>query len=95
MPALGSAETPVSATVRLRGLHSGSRVMPWLVAFGCAGARLAVVFWPLRLDVSGRARVEADGSWVVGGAFRSSVSVAVVWARGVPPQLSFLLFGVS
>jgi hypothetical protein len=55
---------------------------------------VAGVYWPLRLDVSGRARGEADGSWVVGGGVSlAAVSVALVWARGISPQVSFLVFG--
>lgn len=76
----------------MTGAHG---LVPWLVALGVLVALcVTVVFWPLRLDVSGRARGEADGSWVVGGGISlSAVSVALVWARGVSPQLSFLLFG--
>lgn len=69
--------------------------LPWLVAVTVAFAlSVAVVLWPLRFEVSGRARGEADGSWVLGGGVSLSVvSVALVWARGVSPQLSFLIFG--
>lgn len=69
--------------------------LPWLGAFACVlGAAVAVCFWPLRLDASGRARGERDGSWVVaGGMSLAALSVAFVWARGVPPKLSFLIFG--
>ncbi len=67
----------------------------WLGALGLVvvlGA--AVVLWPLRLDVSGRARGEADGRWfVAGGASLAALALTFVWARGVPPQLSVLLFG--
>jgi hypothetical protein len=53
-----------------------------------------ILWWPLRLDVSGRARGEADGGWVVaGGASLAALSMAVVWARGESPQLSFMIFG--
>lgn len=55
---------------------------------------LAVVLWPLRLDASGKARGEADGSWIVaGGVTLGVVGAAFVWARGRSPQLSLLLFG--
>ena len=69
--------------------------LPWLVAAALLLAFGAVVaVWPLRLDVTGRARGEADGSWVVGaGVSLAALSVALVWARGVSPQLSFLVFG--
>ncbi len=51
-------------------------------------------FWPLRVDASAKARGEADGSWVVaGGVSIAFLSVAFVWARGIAPQLSVLLFG--
>jgi hypothetical protein len=69
--------------------------LPWLGAL-VALALLAVVVgrYPLKLEVSGRARGEADGSWVVAcGLALSVLSVAFVWARGIPPQLSFLVFG--
>jgi len=69
--------------------------LPWLGAFGVALLLVvAICFWPLRFDVSGQARGEADGSWVVaGGVSLSAVSLAFVGASGVPLQLSFLLFG--
>jgi hypothetical protein len=55
---------------------------------------LAVALWPLRLDASGKARGEADGSWVIaGGVTLGVVGAAFVWARGISPQLSLLLFG--
>jgi hypothetical protein len=58
-------------------------------------AALALLcWWPLRLDVSARARGEADGRWLLaGGVSLAAVSIAFVAARGVPLQLSFLLFG--
>ena len=69
--------------------------LPWLGALGAVLLlALLICVWPLRFDVSGRARGEADGSWVVaGGVSLSAVSLAIVGARGVPLQLSFLLFG--
>lgn len=69
--------------------------LPWLgVLFGLALLLGLLAWWPLRLEVSGRARGEADGSWVVAaGCSVAVLSVAFVWARGVKPQLSFLLFG--
>jgi hypothetical protein len=70
-------------------------VVPWLVALLLVLlVAVAFMYWPLRLDVSGRARGEPDGSWVVGGGVSlAAVSVALVWARGISPQLSILLFG--
>jgi hypothetical protein len=62
--------------------------------FLLALALVVLVWWPLRLEISGRARGAADGSWVVaGGCSLAAVSLALVWARGVPLQLSFHLFG--
>lgn len=77
----------------MAGAHG---VVPWLVALVVALLLVGVafVYWPLRLDVSGRARGEPDGSWVIGGGVSlAALSVALVWARGVSPQLSFLVFG--
>jgi len=55
---------------------------------------VAAALWPLRLDASGKARGEPDGSWVVAGGVSLGVfGAAFVWARGISPQLSFLLFG--
>lgn len=55
---------------------------------------VTAALWPLRLDASGKARGEADGSWVVaGGVTLGVVGAAFVWARGISPQLSFLLLG--
>lgn len=69
--------------------------LPWLGAL--CGLALVVclgLWWPLRFDVSGRARGEADGSWVLAaGCSLAIFSVALVWAKGIKPQLSFLLFG--
>ncbi len=55
-------------------------VLPSLGAFGVALLLVvAICFWPLRFDVSGQARGEADGSWVVaGGVSLSAVSLAFV-----------------
>lgn len=69
--------------------------LPWLGAL-LTLVLLLVVFawWPLRFDVSGRARGEADGRWVVAaGCSLSALSIALVWARGLKPQLTFQLFG--
>lgn len=68
---------------------------PWFGALlGLALLLLLVLWWPLRLDISGRARGAADGSWVVaGGCSLAALSLALVWARGVRPQVSFHLFG--
>ena len=69
--------------------------LPWLGALGLV-LLVAVVMarWPLRLEVSGRARGEADGSWAVAcGVSVSVLSLAMVWARGSSPQVSLLLFG--
>jgi hypothetical protein len=69
--------------------------LPWLGALLAAATLLGLLlWWPLRLEVSGRARGEADGSWVVAaGASLAWLSVALVWAHGLKPQLSFMLFG--
>jgi hypothetical protein len=70
--------------------------MAWaLGAVTVALLLLAVVcWWPLRLDVSGKARGNPDGSWVVaGGLTLGVVGAAFVWARGLGPQISVLLFG--
>jgi hypothetical protein len=68
---------------------------PWLVGLGLL-AILAVAFaqWPLRLEASGKAQGKADGSWVLACGLSISVaSLALVWARGVSPQFTVLLFG--
>lgn len=72
-----------------------SGALPWLAALvGLALLLVVAVRWPLRLDVNARARGEADGRWMVaGGASLSVLAVTFVWARGVPAQLTFLLFG--
>jgi hypothetical protein len=55
---------------------------------------LTAALWPLRFDASGKARGEADGSWVIaGGVSLGVLGAAFVWARGISPQLSILLFG--
>jgi hypothetical protein len=77
----------------MAGAHG---VVPWLIGLAIVLllSCVACVYWPLRLDVSGRARGEPDGSWVVaGGVSLAAVSVALVWARGISPQVSFLVFG--
>ncbi|HVY27291.1 MAG TPA: hypothetical protein VHB79_12115 [Polyangiaceae bacterium] len=69
--------------------------LPWLGALlALALLLLAFAWWPLRLDISGRARGEADGRWVVAaGCSLSGLSIALVWARGIKPQISVQLFG--
>jgi hypothetical protein len=70
--------------------------LPWLGALALAVAvlLLLVVYWPLRFDVSGRAKGEADGRFVVAaGASLSFVSLAFVWATGVRPELNLFVFG--
>jgi hypothetical protein len=70
-------------------------VLPWLGVLLALALLVALIcYWPLRLDVSGRARGEADGSWVVaGGLSLAAISVALVWGRGVGPRVTFLAFG--
>ncbi len=69
--------------------------LPWLGALLLLGLLFTLVcYWPLRLDLSVRARGTPDGGWVFAGGLALPVtSVALVWGRGVSPQLSFLLFG--
>jgi hypothetical protein len=69
--------------------------LPWLGALSVALlSGLAICYWPLRLDLSGRARGEADGSWVVaGGISLAALAVAFVWARGIKPRLTVSIFG--
>jgi hypothetical protein len=70
--------------------------MAWALGAGSFALMLlvAVCWWPLRLDVSGKARGERDGSWfVAGGVTLGVVGAAFVWARGVPPRVTLLLFG--
>jgi hypothetical protein len=69
--------------------------LPWLGALALAVLLLVLaVHWPLRLDVSGRARGEADGRFVVaGGASLAFIALAFVWARGRRPELNLLVFG--
>ena len=67
-----------------------------LGALALAGLFVALVcYWAAAARcVSGRARGAANGSWVVaGGVSLAALSVALVWARGVPPQLTFLFWG--
>ena len=55
---------------------------------------IRVCYWPLRLDVSLRARGTADGGWgVAGGLSLPVASIAFAWGRGLSLQLSLLLFG--
>jgi hypothetical protein len=69
--------------------------LPWFGLLLCVGVGLTLICcWPLRLDVSLRARGMADGGWAVaGGLSLPMASVAFVWGRGVDPRLTFLLFG--
>ena len=69
--------------------------LPWFGLLLCVGGALTLIcYWPLRLDVSLRARGMADGGWAVaGGLSLPMASVAFVWGRGVDPRLSLLLFG--
>ena len=69
--------------------------LPWLGVLALALLLLlALVYWPLRLDVSARAKGEANGHFAVaGGMSLSFVSLTFVWARGLRPQLNLLLFG--
>jgi hypothetical protein len=70
--------------------------MAWALGALLAALLLTVlvVAWPLRLDANGHARGERDGSWAVaGGVSLGSLGVALVWARGISPQVTFLLFG--
>jgi hypothetical protein len=69
--------------------------LPWLSAVALlALVVVAVCYWPLRFDVTGRARGEADGNWLVGGGVSlAGLSVAFVSARGIGLQLTFLFFG--
>jgi hypothetical protein len=70
-------------------------VLPWAVGLLLVGLLFTLIcYWPLRLETSWRARGLADGSWFMAGGFSVALAqVAFVWARGVSPQLSFLLFG--
>lgn len=70
-------------------------VLPWAVGLLLVGVLLTLMcYWPLRLETSLRARGLPDGSWFLAGGFSVALAqVAFVWARGVSPQVSFLLFG--
>ena len=70
-------------------------LLPWIGLVLLAGVLFTLMcYWPLRLDVSLRARGTADGGWVVaGGLSLPLTSVAFVWGRGLSPRLSFLLLG--
>jgi hypothetical protein len=72
-----------------------SAALPWLALALLSGAFISVVcYWPVRLDVSLRARGTADRGWVLaGGVSLPVISIAFVWGRGVSPQLSLLIFG--
>lgn len=70
--------------------------LPWLAAgaFVLVVALIAGANWPMHFDVSGQARGDPNGSWVVaGGASLSFLSVAFVAARGSPLQLNVVIFG--
>jgi hypothetical protein len=69
--------------------------VPWLLLAGVLLLLGVVVcYWPLRIDVSARARGEADGAWVAaGGCSMARLSLAFVWARGVKPRLDVSFFG--
>ncbi len=76
-------------------MTEASGALPWLVALALSLSLLLVVMlYPLRLDVSGRARGLADGSWAVGGgASLLGISVALSWARGAAPRVSVVVLG--
>ena len=69
--------------------------LPWVGLLLCVALLFTLMcYWPLRLEASLRARGTADGGWVVaGGLSLPATSVALVWGRGVSPQVSFLLLG--
>jgi hypothetical protein len=69
--------------------------LPWLAFVLLAVLLLTLLcYWPLRLDVSLRARGTPDGGWVVAGGLSLPIaSLALVWGRGLSPQLSLLVFG--
>jgi hypothetical protein len=70
--------------------------LPWLAGSALVLLVVGIVacVWPLRFEVSGRARGEADVRWVLaGGASLGFVSLAFVWTRGIPADVSLLLFG--
>ena len=69
--------------------------LPWFGLLLCVALLFTLMcYWPLRLEASLRARGTADGGWVVaGGLSLPATSVALVWGRGVSPQVSFLLLG--
>lgn len=69
--------------------------LPWIGLVLLVGLLLTLIcYWPIRLDVSLRARGTADGGWAIaGGLSLPVVSGAFVWGRGVDPQLSLRLFG--
>lgn len=72
-----------------------SVALPWLLLLGVALLlAVALCYWPLRIDVSGRARGEPDGAWVVaGGMSVAGLAFAFVAARGVKARLTVTLWG--
>lgn len=70
-------------------------LLPWLGLALLAGFALTLVcYWPLRLDLSLRARGMADGGWIVAaGCSLPLAQMAFVWGRGVSARLTFTLFG--
>jgi hypothetical protein len=69
--------------------------LPWLLLPSVALLLvLAICYWPLRIDVSGRARGEPDGAWAVaGGMSLAGLSFAFVGARGVKARLTVTFWG--
>src|SRR5262245_26576780 len=69
--------------------------LPWLGALVLGALLLlALMYWPVRFELSGRARGEADGLWLLaGGASHGLLALTFVWASCVPGQVTVLLFG--
>jgi len=70
--------------------------LPWLLSLGLGALLLGLLicYWPLRVEMSGRARGERDGGWVVaGGISLGVISLAFVWARGTTPRATASIFG--
>lgn len=69
--------------------------LPWLLAASAVLlVAVLVCYWPLRIELSARARGEGDGAWAIaGGLAVSVVSLAFVWARGLAPRLTVSIFG--